>query len=84
MALLAGAAAFHAFNLDVSDAIARGASVLLALAGMLSALQAWVGWMRTERALRESKPLPANVSRVVLAVAVVASAAVLVAASLWR
>ena len=76
LALLAGAAAVHAFDLDVSDTVAAWSSGLLSASGLLCALQAWFGWMRTERALREGQALPSNGVGAVLA-AVVASAAII-------
>lgn len=84
LALLAGAAALHAFDLDLSEAVTRGGSILLALAGMLGAVQAWTGWARTERALRESRPLPSNGSRPALALAVAVVAIALVVAGVWQ
>jgi putative membrane protein len=83
LALLAGAAGVHAFDLDVSDAVARSASTLLAVAGLAAAIQAWIGWMRTERALREGRPLPSNAAGAVLvaAVAVTAVAMIIVGAT---
>jgi putative membrane protein len=82
LALVAGAAGVHAFDLDVTDALARSASTLLALAGLACAVQAWIGWVRTERAIREGRPLPCNAAGAVLvgAVAVTAVAMIVVGA----
>jgi putative membrane protein len=79
LALLAGAAAVHAFDLDVSDLVARTASTLLAASAFGCALNAWVGWARTESALRDGRPLPSNGVGVAL-VAVVAAAALIMLA----
>lgn len=76
LALLAGAAAVQVFDLDVSDAVARTASVLLAVAALGSAVHAWLGWARTESALRDGRPLPSHGAGAVL-VAVVAVAALI-------
>lgn len=70
LALLAGAAAVHVFDLDVSDVVARIASILLAAAALGSALNAWVSWARTESALRDGRPLPSNGIGVLLVAAV--------------
>lgn len=78
LALLAGAAAVHALDLDVSDTVARGISVLLAVSGLACAVHAWFGWSRTERALRESRPLPSNSMGIVVVVAVAAASVVLI------
>lgn len=77
LALLAGAAAVHAIDLNVSDAVARGMSVLLALSGLACAVHAWIGWMRTERALRESRPLPSNSTGIIVVVAVAVASIVM-------
>jgi putative membrane protein len=75
LALLAGAAAVHALDLDVKDAVARGIAVLLAASALVCAIHAWIGWSRAERALRESKSLPSNATGIaVVAVVAVASA----------
>lgn len=76
LALLAGAAAIHAFDLEVSETVAAWSSGLLSAAGLLCALQAWFGWMRTERALRHGEALPSNgvgalLTAVVAAIAII-------------
>ncbi|GAA2072312.1 hypothetical protein GCM10009821_07990 [Aeromicrobium halocynthiae] len=75
LALLAGAAAVHVVDLGVRDVVAATLSVLLAVAALGCVAGAWSGWVRTERAMRTSAPLPSNVAGAVLAV-VVALAAV--------
>jgi len=77
LALLAGAAAVHAFDLDVSDTVAAWSGGLLAVGGLLCALQAWFGWARNERALREERPLPSSGVGAVLAAAVAVVALIL-------
>ena len=84
LALLAGAAALHAFDLDVSDAVVRWASVLLALSGLVCAVQGWIGWARVERALREGAPLPSSPLGAVLAAGVALVAIVLVVGEVVR
>ncbi|MFC7848227.1 YidH family protein [Arthrobacter sp. NPDC057388] len=58
LALLAGGVALEALGLGIHPGYRLAASVLLILAGIMSAFQAWSGWTRTERALRRSSPLP--------------------------
>lgn len=79
-ALAMYAAAFALEALALPEATGwriAAASVFLAL-GTLAALQAWFGWMSTERAMRRGKPLPglpvgaALVVGVIVAVALVA------------
>lgn len=83
LALLAGAAALHVFELDISAGAARVVSGVLALTGLLCALNAWWGWLRSERALRTGRPMPSNAGGAVLTVVVVL-AAVAVAAIGFR
>lgn len=74
LALLAGAAALDALDLPMPDPLQRAIATLLALVALLAAVQAWRGWVRTERAMRTGAPLPsAPVAAVVaFAVAIVA------------
>ena len=77
LALLAGAAAVDALDLPLSDAVQTVLALGLALASLLTAAAAWRAWARTERAMREGSPLPANPAMLVVLVAVVAAALVL-------
>ena len=58
LALLAGGVALEALGLGLHPGFRLAASILLIVAGILTPLQAWIGWMRTERALRRNTPLP--------------------------
>lgn len=78
LALLAGAAAVHVLDLQLPDVVAALTSTALAVAGALCAVNAWVGWARTERAMREGRPLPSNGAGSVLVAVVVAACVVLV------
>ncbi|HSF97806.1 MAG TPA: DUF202 domain-containing protein [Ornithinibacter sp.] len=82
LALVAGAAAVDALPLPLPDAVQRALAAGLALAALLTALAAWRGWARTERAMREGAPLPANPAMLVVLVAVALAAVVLGVASL--
>jgi putative membrane protein len=82
LALLAGAAAVHVIELDLSAAAARAVSAGMALAGLLCAVNGWWGWMRTERALRTARPLPSNAGGAILTVVVVIAAIVVAALGL--
>ena len=78
LALLAGAAAVHLLDLRLPDVVARVAATGLALAGAACAVNAWVGWMRAERAMREGRPLPSNAAGAGLVVLVTAVCVVMV------
>jgi len=58
LALLAGGVALEALGLGIHPGYRFSASILLILSGIMSAIQAWSGWTRTEQALRKSSPLP--------------------------
>jgi len=59
LALLAGGVALEALDLPVEPHLRLTASVLLIGLGIAAPAQAWFGWARAERALRERRPLPA-------------------------
>jgi len=71
IALLAGGVALEALGLGIHPGFRLAASLILLIAGLVTPLQAWFGWKRTERALRLGMPLPAAPLTLVLAVAVV-------------
>lgn len=80
LAFIAGGVALEVLGLDLHPGFRIAASLLLVAVGMLIPLLAWIGWMRTERALRENRPLPASLMGITLGVAVtVAGALVLLA-----
>ena len=59
LALIAAGVALEAFVLPIEPVLRLSASLLLICLGMLAPVQAWFGWMGTERALRKQRPLPA-------------------------
>jgi len=72
LALLAGGVALEALSLGIHPGFRFAASLLLLVAGLITPLQAWYGWKRTEAALREQTPLPSAPLTVFLAVVVTA------------
>ncbi|MEO7753514.1 MAG: DUF202 domain-containing protein [Terracoccus sp.] len=84
LALLAAAAAMDALDLPLPDLLQRGLAVLLALVALWTGVQAWLGWARTERAMRTGDPLPSHVATLPLVVTVVIVAAGLGLASILR
>jgi putative membrane protein len=58
LALLAGGVALEALGLGIHPGFRLAASLLLLVAGLLTPLQAWIGWKRTECALRHDRPMP--------------------------
>ncbi len=77
LALLAGGVALDVLGTGMHPGARLAASVLLILGGAMVALQAWFGWVRTERALRLGAALPPALGSLPL-VAIVVAAALLV------
>lgn len=84
LALIAGGVALEVLGLDVHPGFRLAASLLLIVAGTAVAPLAWWEWMRAERALRQSQPLPGAFSAVVLASVVVVVGLLVLAGVLWR
>lgn len=59
LALLAAGIALEALQLPIEPAFTGASSVIFMALGALAPVQAWLGWMRTERALRMGKSIPA-------------------------
>lgn len=84
LALLAAAAAADALPLDIAPWAQALLTAILAATGLLAAVHAWRGWARTERAIREDRPLPGNAAGMVLVAGVLLAGVVLLAAILLR
>lgn len=71
LALMAAGVALEALGLGLQAGLQLAASVILMVTGILAPVQAWFGWARNERALRENTPLPSPMLAlpVILAVA---------------
>ncbi|MGF6822297.1 putative membrane protein [Microbacterium sp. ZKA21] len=83
LGLIAGGVALEVLGLDLHPQLRLIASLVLIVAGIATPLLAWVGWIRSERAMRLAAPLPGSLLAPVVAVAVtVAGILVLIAALL--
>ncbi|MGO1770569.1 MAG: YidH family protein [Microbacterium sp.] len=58
LALFAAAVALEALKLPIHPGWRLAAACVFLLLGLVAAVQAWVGWTSTERALRRNSPLP--------------------------
>lgn len=67
VALFAAGVALEAFGLPIEARLRTAAAVLFIVLGLLEAVQALLGWDRTERALRCGSPLPGPALSVVVA-----------------
>ncbi|GAA2943935.1 DUF202 domain-containing protein [Microbacterium luteolum] len=81
LALIAGGVALELLGLDLHPGLRLAASLVLVTAGTVIPALAWLGWCRTERALREDTALPGSALSALLA-AVVAVAGALVLLSM--
>ncbi|WP_345801319.1 DUF202 domain-containing protein [Microbacterium sp. AZCO] len=84
LALLAGGVALEVLGLDLHAGLRLAASLVLLISGALIPVLAWVSWMRTERAMRQDRPLPASLLGVFLTVAVTLAAVLVLLAVLLR
>ena len=84
LALIATGVALEALGLGLTAGPRIAASVLLIAAGIATPVQAWLGWYRTEQALRENRPLPSPFLAAPLAVVVVAAGVLVALAALVR
>ena len=58
LAMFAAAFALEALSLPEAVAWRLAAAAVFVVLGLVTAVQAWFGWVATERALRHNKPLP--------------------------
>lgn len=84
LALIAGGVALDVLAVGIHPALRLAAALVLILAGVGAPVQAWVGWLRTERAMRLGRTLPAPNYAAPTAVAVVVAGILVVIGLLWR
>jgi len=82
LALIAAGVALQALQLPIRADFRRCSAAVFMLLGLISPVHAWINWMRTERAMRNNRPLPAPALSGLLAVGVVV-AGLLVAAGMF-
>lgn len=70
LALIAGGVALELLGLDLHAGLRLAASLVLIVVGTLTPALAWISWARTERALREGRPMPASLLGVILGISV--------------
>lgn len=81
LALLAAAAAVQALDLPMTRWLQSFVAAVLALTGLVTAVQSWRGWMRTETALRHRRALPSSPVTVVVVIGVAVVAVALLVSS---
>ena len=70
LAFIAGGVAIEALEVPFAGPLRLTIAVLLVLTGIAAATQAWLGWTRTERALRHLTVLPSSGLKLPIAVLV--------------
>jgi putative membrane protein len=71
LAFVAAGVALEALVPGLQPGFRLAASIILILTGIATPIQAWLGWMSIERALRERRPLPSPALALPVGVAVV-------------
>lgn len=84
LALIAAGVALEALGLDLHPGLRFAASMVLIVAGLLTPLQAWLGWYITERSLRRGAPLPSPRLALPIAVAVLVAGALVALGVVFR
>jgi putative membrane protein len=57
LALIAAGVALEALQMPIERELRFVSAIVFVVLGLLAAVQAWLGWVRTERALRENRAL---------------------------
>ncbi len=60
LALMAGGVALELLGIDLESSFRLAASLVLIVAGILTPAFGFIGWMRSERAMRLAQPLPGS------------------------
>ena len=84
LALLALGVGLEALGQGLNPHLRLAAALVLVLAGIAAAAQAWLGWARVERALRQARPLPSSPFSLPLTVAVVAAGVLVLLSAVIR
>ncbi|WP_407343752.1 YidH family protein [Pengzhenrongella phosphoraccumulans] len=59
LAFLAAGIALEALELPIEPRLRTAAALVFVVLGTAAPIQAWLGWVRVERAIRMGRPLPA-------------------------
>ena len=77
LALVATGVALQALAVDIEPGLRLAAAIIFIALGVISAVQAWVGWARSELALRMQRALPPPAIGILISVGVVAAVALI-------
>lgn len=84
LALIAGGVALESLGLGIQPGFRLAASLVLILSGLATPVQAWVGWVRAERALRNGTPLPSAALALPIGIAVIVVGVLVLLGVLFR
>jgi len=84
LALSAAGVALEALELPIVPGLRLACAVLLIALGILAPVQAWTGWVATERAMRQGRPLPSPTLSPLIALGTLAAGILLLLAFLLR
>lgn len=83
LAFFAAGVALNAFTLPMPTWLLLAGSIVLIVTGLLAAGQAWLGWVRSERALRNGDALPAPAVAPLVTIGIVLVAVLLSIGLVW-
>jgi putative membrane protein len=83
LAFLAAGVALESLGLGIHPGFRLAASIVLVATGVFTPIQAWFGWMGTERALREARPLPAAALALPIGASVTAVGVLVLLGVIW-
>jgi putative membrane protein len=78
LALFAAGVALEALKLPAAAAYRLAAAGVFVALGLVASVQAWFGWMATERAMRTNLPLPGFAAGGILVAGIVAAVVLIV------
>ncbi len=84
LALLAAGVALEGLALPLQPQLRLAAAIVLIVLGLAAPLQAWRGWARDERAMRQGRPLPSPTLAAPLTIGTTAAGLLVLAGLLLR
>lgn len=82
LALLAAGVALEALRLPIEPGFRAAAAIVFTALGLLAAVHAWVGWVRTEASLRDNRALPGPALGIALVAGIIVAVVLLLIGTL--
>lgn len=83
LALVAAGVALEALQLPTSPGFRLASVIVFLTLGVLAAIQAWTGWLRTEKSLRQNRVLPGVSVGLLVVVGIVSGTGLLTLGLIW-